>query len=138
MIFARTDPDAGRGRGISAFVIDLDSPGVRIEPVEDTGTRAVERGLIHCEGVRVPAAHLLGNEGAGFTQVMQGFDFSRALIGLQCLGTAEVTVEETWDYVSHREAFDQPLSKFQASLSRSRKRKPSSPPRGSCACGPST
>ena len=113
VIFARTDPDAGRGRGISAFVLDLDSPGVRIEPVEDTGTRAVERGLIHCEGVRVPADHLLGAEGAGFTQVMQGFDFSRALIGLQCLGTAEVTVEETWDYVSHREAFDQPLSKFQ-------------------------
>lgn len=113
VIFARTDPEAGRGRGISAFVLDVDSPGVRIEPVEDTGTRAVERGLIHCDGVRVPASNLLGTEGAGFTQVMQGFDFSRALIGLQCLGTAEVTVEETWDYVSHREAFDQPLSKFQ-------------------------
>jgi cyclohexanecarboxyl-CoA dehydrogenase len=44
---------------------------------------------------------------------MQGFDFSRALIGLQCLGAAQQTVEETWRYVGTREAFDRPLSKNQ-------------------------
>ena len=41
---------------------------------------------------------------------MQGFDFSRALIGLQCIGTAQQSVDETWQYVSTREAFDRPLS----------------------------
>lgn len=56
---------------------------------------------------------MLGEEGKGFSQVMQGFDFSRALIGLQCIGPAQLSVEETWEYVSNREAFDQPLSKFQ-------------------------
>ena len=44
---------------------------------------------------------------------MQGFDFSRALIGLQCIGTATVTLEETWGYVKGRAAFDRPLSTFQ-------------------------
>ena len=44
---------------------------------------------------------------------MQGFDFSRALIGLQCLGAAQQTVEETWRYVGSAEAFDRPLSKNQ-------------------------
>ena len=44
---------------------------------------------------------------------MQGFDFSRALIGLQCIGCAQQTVDETWEYVSTREAFDRPLSKNQ-------------------------
>ena len=113
VVFARTDPDAGRGRGISAFLIDFSAPGLRVEPVEDTGTKAVGRGLMHCEDVLVPHEHLIGPEGAGFTQVMKGFDFSRALIGLQCVGTAEQTVAETWEYVSHRDAFDKPLSSFQ-------------------------
>ena len=44
---------------------------------------------------------------------MQGFDFSRALIGLQTIGCAQQTVDETWDYVSTREAFDRPLSTYQ-------------------------
>ena len=56
---------------------------------------------------------MLGEVGKGFTQVMQGFDFSRALIGLQCVGTAQQTVDETWEYVSQREAFDRPISKNQ-------------------------
>jgi cyclohexanecarboxyl-CoA dehydrogenase len=60
--------------------------------------------------VRIPGDHLLGEQGRGFTQVMHGFDFSRALIGLQCLGCAQQTVDETWQYVSQREAFDRPLS----------------------------
>ena len=77
------------------------------------GTTAVGRGAAHLDGVRIPADHLLGEEGRGFTQVMQGFDFSRALIGLQCIGCAQQTVDETWEYVGTRQAFDQPLSKNQ-------------------------
>jgi cyclohexanecarboxyl-CoA dehydrogenase len=74
------------------------------------GTKAVRRGAAHFADVRVPAGNMLGQEGHGFTQVMQGFDFSRALIGLQCLGSARQTLDETWRYVGEREAFDRPLS----------------------------
>ncbi len=112
VVFART-ADEGRGRGISAFVVALDQPGVTKEPYFDMGTKPVRRGAAHFDGVRVPAGNMLGQEGQGFTQVMQGFDFSRALIGLQCIGLAQVTVDETWDYVSQREAFDKPLSTYQ-------------------------
>jgi len=113
VVFARTSEEEVRGKGISAFLVPLDLPGVTREAYTDMGTRAVGRGAAHFTDVRIPANHLLGEEGQGFTQVMQGFDFSRALIGLQCIGLAQVTLDETWEYVSRREAFDQPLSKFQ-------------------------
>jgi cyclohexanecarboxyl-CoA dehydrogenase len=110
VVFARTGPSERRGKDISAFLVPLNLPGVTREPVPDMGTKAVGRGLAHMTDVRIPAGHMLGEQGRGFTQVMHGFDFSRALIGLQCLGTAQQTVGETWRYVSTREAFDRPLS----------------------------
>src|SRR6478735_34521 len=110
VVFARTGPSQRRGKDISAFLVPLDLGGVTREPAPDMGTKAVGRGLVHLDGVRIPGDHLLGATGRGFTQVMQGFDFSRALIGLQCLGCAQQTVDETWQYVSTREAFDRPLS----------------------------
>jgi cyclohexanecarboxyl-CoA dehydrogenase len=113
VVFARTGPSQKRGKDISAFLVPLDLPGVTREPYSDMGTTAVGRGAAHLDGVRIPADHLLGEEGRGFTQVMQGFDFSRALIGLQCIGCAQQTVDETWEYVSTRQAFDQPLSRNQ-------------------------
>jgi cyclohexanecarboxyl-CoA dehydrogenase len=110
VVFARTGPSDKRGKDISAFLVPLDLPGVTREPVPDMGTKAVGRGLAHMSDVRIPGDHLLGAEGRGFTQVMQGFDFSRALIGLQTIGCAQQTVDETWDYVSKRDAFDRPIS----------------------------
>nr|WP_211177066.1 acyl-CoA dehydrogenase family protein [Pseudonocardia acidicola] len=113
VVFARTGEEEVRGRGISAFLVPLGLPGVSSKRFDDMGTAAVGRGAVYFDEVRVPADHLLGAEGTGFSQVMQGFDFSRALIGLQCIGAAQVSVDETWEYVSGREAFDQPLSRFQ-------------------------
>lgn len=110
VVFARTGDSTDRGRDISAFLVPLDRPGVTVEQYPDMGTRAVGRGAVHLNRVRVPGDHLLGPEGRGFGQVMAGFDFSRALIGLQCVGCAQQTVDETWTYVSTREAFDRPLS----------------------------
>lgn len=67
-------------------------------------TRCVGRGSIFFDGVRVPEAALLGGEGRGFISVMQGFDYSRALIGLQCLAAARASTcadracaYETWN-----------------------------------------
>ncbi|GHG52643.1 acyl-CoA dehydrogenase [Sinomonas cellulolyticus] len=113
VVFAKTDHGQGRGRGISAFVTDLHADGVELEAVDDMGTKAVTRGFAHYTDAWIPDENLLGAEGQGFTQVMQGFDFSRALIGLQCIGTAAVTLEETWEYTKDRVAFDKPLSTFQ-------------------------
>jgi cyclohexanecarboxyl-CoA dehydrogenase len=93
VVVARTSQEEVRGTGISAFLVPLDLPGVTREAYSDMGCKAVGRGAAHFTDVRIPANHLLGEEGKGFTQVMQGFDFSRALIGLQCVGLAGVTLD---------------------------------------------
>lgn len=71
------------------------------------------RGSIFFDDVQVPRTNRLGAEGAGFVHVMQGFDFSRALIGLQCIGPAQASLDESWVYASERHAFGAPLSRNQ-------------------------
>src|SRR5699024_1155797 len=99
--FAKTDPTAG-ARGITAFLVPMDAPGVTRIPFRDMGSRAVGRGGLHLDGVRVPLDYRVGEEGKGFHSVMNGFDFSRFLIGLMCLGAAAASLDETIDYVKNR------------------------------------
>lgn len=109
VVFARTDTPESGAKGISAFLVPMDLPGITRTAFDDVGTRAVGRGSIFFDGVRVPADHMLGDEGMGFIQVMQGFDYSRALIGLQCLGVARASLDEAWDYAKGRETFGLPI-----------------------------
>lgn len=113
VVFARTGSDADGARGISAFLVPMDLPGVSRTTFDDIGTRPVGRGSIFFDGVRVPREMMLGDEGQGFIQVMQGFDYSRALIGLQCMGVARASLDEAWRYVQEREAFGKPIAEFQ-------------------------
>ena len=83
VVFARTGQQADGARGISAFLVPMDSTGITRTAYDDLGTRPVGRGSIFFDGVRVPRSLMLGDEGQGFIQVMQGFDYSRALLGLQ-------------------------------------------------------
>ena len=112
IVFARTDP-AGRARGVTAFLVPLDRPGVSRSPLRDMGTRAIARAVLAFDHVRVPASHRLGEEGTGFYQVMQGFDYNRVGIALASLGVAQVSVEETMAYVRERKAFGRALASFQ-------------------------
>jgi len=113
VVFARTGSVESGARGVSAILVPMDTPGVTTTRFDCHGQRAIGRGSIFFQNARVPASHLLGQEGQGFVQVMQGFDFSRALIGLQVLAVARVALEETWEYVAQREAFGKPLAAFQ-------------------------
>jgi cyclohexanecarboxyl-CoA dehydrogenase len=113
VVFGRTGTPESGARGITALLVPMDLPGVTRSRFDCHGQRAIGRGSIFFENVRVPASHRLGDENAGFVQVMQGFDFSRALIGLQVLAVARVALEETWAYVAERQAFGKPLSAFQ-------------------------
>jgi cyclohexanecarboxyl-CoA dehydrogenase len=112
IVFARTDPEA-RARGVTAFLVPLDLPGVSRSPLRDMGTRAIARAVLSFDHVRVPDSHRLGEEGTGFYQVMQGFDYNRIGIALACLGVAQQSVEEAMAYVRERRAFGQPLARFQ-------------------------
>ena len=112
IVFARTDP-AGRARGVTAFLVPLDLPGVSRSPLRDMGTRAIGRAVLAFDHVRLPASHRLGEEGTGFYQVMQGFDYNRIGIALACLGVAQQSVEETMGYVKERKAFGRALARFE-------------------------
>lgn len=113
VVFARTGSVEDKARGISAVFVPMDTPGVSTTRFHDMGQHCVGRGSIFFDNVRVPVDHLLGGENQGFVQVMQGFDFSRSLIALQCLGTARQSLTETWDYIGGRKAFGKPLAAFQ-------------------------
>jgi cyclohexanecarboxyl-CoA dehydrogenase len=112
IVFARTEAGT-RARGVTAFLVPLDLPGVSRSPLRDMGTRAIARAVLAFDHVRVPASHRLGEEGTGFYQVMQGFDYNRIGIALACLGVAQQSVEETMAYVRERKAFGQALARFQ-------------------------
>lgn len=91
ILFAKTAPEK-KAAGVSAFLLPLDAPGLSKRPYEDMGARGIVRGSLFLDNARVPAANMIGPENAGFTQVMQTFDYTRALIGLMCLGAAEQTL----------------------------------------------
>ena len=113
LVFARTGPAGSGARGVSAFLVPMDARGVTRSRFDDLGSRAVGRGSIFFDGVEIPAENRLAEEGQGFVQVMQGFDFSRALIGLQCVAAAQASLDESWAYVKEREAFGAPIAQYQ-------------------------
>ena len=112
IVFARTSPVPG-ARGISAFLVPLDAPGLGTSRFNDLGMKLSRRGALHLDGVRVPAHNLVGEEGQGFYIVMNEFDYSRAIIALQFIGTAEQSVDDTIEYVKQRTAFGQPIARFE-------------------------
>jgi cyclohexanecarboxyl-CoA dehydrogenase len=113
LVFARTGrPDQG-ARGVTALLVPADAPGIRRHRFDDVGGRIVGRGAVFFDDVRVPASHRVGAEGEGFGQVMTGFDYSRALIALQCVGAAQASLDEAWSYAREREAFGKSIVQFQ-------------------------
>ena len=113
VLFARTGEASDGARGVTAFLVPMDTPGVSTLRFTDLGSKAIGRSSIFFDEVRLPAANRLAAEGSGFVQVMQGFDFSRALIGLQCIGAAQASLDESWAYVQQREAFGGPIARNQ-------------------------
>lgn len=111
LVLART---GGAGaRGVSAFYVDLDDRYVTRTAFDDLGGRAIGRASLHFDGLPVPADRMVGDPGAGFVSVMQGFDYSRAIIGLACLGAASASLEETVQWARDRQAFGRPIGCFQ-------------------------
>ena len=111
LVFART---GGPGaKGISGFYVPLTGKEVSRTAFRDVGGRPIGRASIHFDGLRVGPEDMLGAEGKGFTSVMQGFDYSRALIALLCIGSAQESIDEALEYSKQRHAFGQPIGKFQ-------------------------
>lgn len=113
LVFARTGALEDGAKGVSAFFIPEGTPGIARLKFNDIGHRVVGRGSLFFEDVVIPEECRLGPEGTGFTQVMHGFDYSRALIALECVGAAKASLDEAWAYVKDRQAFGRPIGQFQ-------------------------
>ncbi len=112
VVFARTRPGSG-AKGLSVFCVPTDAPGVSRTAYNSMGSKCLGRGSLFLDGVRVPAQQRVGEENAGFQMVMATFDYSRAVIGLMCLGAAAAALERTCEHVKQRHAFGRPLATFE-------------------------
>jgi butyryl-CoA dehydrogenase len=114
IVFAATQPDIG-GRGISAFLVPLDSPGIRTRARnESLGVRGLGCMDLAFEDVRVDSTQLLGQQGKGFSIARWALDGGRVAIAAQALGVGEAALDEALAYSKQRRTFGQPISTYQA------------------------
>ncbi|ANX14190.1 acyl-CoA dehydrogenase [Fictibacillus arsenicus] len=109
IVFASTEPDKG-SYGISAFIVDKDTPGFSVGKKEKKmGLNGSNTCEIVFEDARVPAENLLGNEGEGFKIAMSNLDVGRIGIAAQSLGIAEAALEYATNYAKERKQFGKPI-----------------------------
>jgi butyryl-CoA dehydrogenase len=114
IVFAVTDKAAGK-KGISAFIVETKTPGYIAARVEEKmGQHASDTAQILFENCRVPAANLLGEEGAGYKMALSGLEGGRIGIASQCVGMARAAFEAALRYAKDRTAFGQPIFNHQA------------------------
>jgi len=108
--FASTEPGKGH-RGLSAFVIPMDAPGVTIEKhLDKMGQRATDTSAVAFQDVVVPEANRLGGEGDGFKIAMQTLDFTRPGTAVGAVGVAQAAYELSVDYTKERVQFGTPIA----------------------------
>ncbi len=113
IVMARTANNGAKG--ISAFAVPADAAGISYgKPEEKMGWNAQPTRMITFDNVSIPASHLLGEEGQGFTFAMKGLDGGRINIATCSIGTAQQALNTARDYMHERQQFGKPLAAFQA------------------------
>jgi acyl-CoA dehydrogenase len=113
-VYAKTDPEAGH-RGISAFVVDADSPGVTVDKKEDKmGQRASNTATISFDEVEVPAENMIGEENHGFKLAMMTLDRTRPGVSAMAVGIGRAAFEYAAEYSKERVQFGVPIAMHQA------------------------
>ena len=101
-------------RGMTAVFMPINWDGVEIsQRFENMGRMAISTGGFKMTNAKVPKEYQLGETNRGFYYTMEGFDAARVLVSASCLGAAERALEIGMDYIKEREAFGQPLAKYQ-------------------------
>lgn len=114
VVVAKTRPEGG-SRGLSAFAVPADAPGFSVgAPENKLGLRASRTAPIHFTGCRIPADHLLGEEGQGFKIAMATLDHSRVGIAAQAVGIHQRALELAVGYARERRQFGRPIAEHQA------------------------
>ena len=113
IVFANVDPSLGY-KGITAFLVERDSPGFSVGKKEDKlGIRASSTNELILEDVKVPEAQILGVKGEGYKVAIQTLNEGRIGIGAQMIGLAQGAIDHTKRYLKEREQFGKPITDFQ-------------------------
>ena len=114
-LMARTDPATKNAGGVSAFIVERDSPGLVVgKPDRKMGQRGAQTADVVFDNVRVPAENLIGGvEGMGFKTAMKVLDKARVNIAAVCVGAATRILEEAVNYSIQRKQFDKAIGEFQ-------------------------
>ncbi|TSA28277.1 MAG: acyl-CoA dehydrogenase [Ignavibacteriales bacterium] len=108
-VFARTN------KGISAFIVETETPGFSAGPPEKKmGIKGSTTNAITFDNVRIPKGNLIGTDGRGFILAMKTLNAGRLGLGAACLGAAKELLEMSTQYAKQRKQFDQSISNFQA------------------------
>lgn len=112
IVYAR-EPGSVRSQGVTGFAVPMDAPGVTVHHMPGMGCLPLGWGSIHLDDVFVPESAVIGEPGKGFHAVMNHFDFSRAALGIMCVGAAQASVDEAARYALVRETFGKKIAEYQ-------------------------
>ncbi len=114
LVFARTNPDTRDASGVSAFLVERDSPGLHVGPPErKMGQRGAHLSDVSFDDCRVPASAMLGPEHRGFSIAMRALDRGRLHIAAMCVAIAERLVDEMVRYATERTQFGKAIGEHQ-------------------------
>ena len=121
VLVARTTPREEvekKTRGISMFLVDIEeamsSGGIELEKIDKTVSNVVSSFRVDIDGLRVPASNLIGEEGEGFYQVLDGLNEERLVIAAECVGLGTAALDRGVAYANDREVFGRPVGQNQA------------------------
>jgi len=113
-VMARTDPSKPKADGVSAFLVEKNTPGLSVgKPYKKMGQAGSPVSEVHFENCRIPASNLIGAEGAGFKTAMKVLNKQRIHLAALCIGPAIRMLDEIVNYTYSRQQFNKPIGTFQ-------------------------
>jgi len=114
LVYARTNPDMGHNKGISALIVEKEFDGFRVaQKLDKMGFRGSPTGELVFDDCKVPAANLLGEEDRGHIVMHSGLDLERVMSAMLCIGPARRALDLAIDHARLREQFGRPIGSFQ-------------------------
>ena len=116
LLLARTAPiEQARGtEGLSLFYTDLDRRYVEVREIDKMGRKPVDSNQVFIDGLRIPAADRIGDEGKGFSYILHGLNPERILIAAEAIGLGRAALARATAYAGERVVFDRPIGRNQA------------------------
>lgn len=112
-VTGKDETPKGPRKRFTAFLLDRDLPGLRIEPMKSICTRGYNPNMIYLENVRVPDSKILGAEGEGFSFANDWLYAGRVMLSAHCVGRAERIMEMAFEWAGTRKAFGKTIGEFQ-------------------------